>query len=483
MRYLLSALLVTVCAWNASAAEPRKPNIVFILADDLGYTDVACFGSKYYETPNIDKLAADGVRFTNAYSCGPNCQPTRAALMSGQYGPRTGVYTVGGIDRFDWQSRPLRPVDNVTSLPLDKVTIADSLKKAGYATGMFGKWHLGTDLQHHPSKRGFDEAIESAGVHFDFKTNPPTQYPRGQYLADFLTDHAVDFIERHRDQPFFLYLPHYAVHAPHQAKKEWIAHFKGKQPVGGHKNPAYAGMIASVDESVGRIRDTLDKLGLLENTLVIFSSDNGGVGGYESAGVHVKGITDNAPLKGGKGTLYEGGIRIPYVFYWKGKTTAGTKNTTPINSVDLYPTLLEIAGAERPHDYALDGVSYALLLTGEKTTLDRDAIFWHFPGYLGAAGGEWRTTPGAAVRSGDWKLIEYFEDGRQELYNLQDDISEKHNLAKENPEKVKELQAKLASWQQSVGAKMPTKNTEVKAAEKGGRKKAGRKRRAAQDDE
>jgi arylsulfatase A-like enzyme len=483
MRYFLAALLVFIGGWNASAAEVRKPNIVFILADDLGYTDVACFGSKYYETPNIDKLAADGVRFTSAYSCGPNCQPTRAALMSGQYGPRTGVYTVGGIDRFDWQSRPLRPVDNVTSLPLDKVTIADSLKNAGYATGMFGKWHLGNDPQHHPGKRGFDEAIESSGLHFDFKTNPPTEYPKGQYLADFLTDHAVDFIERHRDQPFFLYLPHFGVHAPHQAKKEWIAHFKDKEPVGGHKNPAYAGMIASVDESVGRIRDTLDKLGLLDNTLVIFSSDNGGVGGYESAGVHVKGVTDNAPLKGGKGTLYEGGIRVPYVFYWKAKTAPGTKNATPINSVDLYPTLLELAGAKPPHDYPLDGASYASLLTGAKKTLGREAIFWHFPGYLGAAGGEWRTTPGAAIRSGDWKLIEYFEEGRQELYNLQNDIGEKHNLAKDNPEKVKELHTKLASWQQSVGAKMPTKNTEVKAAGKGGRKKAGRKKRAAADDE
>src|SRR4051794_11539677 len=173
----------------APGAEPQaRPNIVFILADDLGYTDVGCFGSKYYETPNIDRMAAQGKRFTDGYTCGPNCQPTRAALMSGQYGPRTGVYTVGGIDRFDWQSRPLRPVDNVTELPLEKITIADTLKRAGYATGMFGKWHLGTDPEHHPNKRGFDEAIESSGVHFNFKTNPHTEYPKGQYLADFLTD-------------------------------------------------------------------------------------------------------------------------------------------------------------------------------------------------------------------------------------------------------------------------------------------------------
>jgi arylsulfatase A-like enzyme len=481
MRYILAAALTLICSLSLYAAEARKPNIVFILADDLGYTDVACFGSKYYETPNIDRLAADGMRFTSGYSCGPNCQPTRAALMSGQYGPRTGIYTVGGIDRFDWQSRPLRPVDNVTELPLDKSTVADSLKKAGYATGMFGKWHLGNDSTHHPSKRGFDEAIESSGVHFNFKTNPPTEYPKGQYLADFLTEHAVDFIDRHKDQPFFLYLPHFGVHAPHEAKKDLIAKFKDKPPAGGHKSPAYAAMIASIDESVGRVVATLDKLGLTENTLVIFSSDNGGVGGYESAGVSKGGITDNAPLKGGKGMLYEGGVRVPYIFRWKGKIAADMKNTTPINSVDLYPTLLEIAGAERPRDYTLDGVSYASLLSGAKTKLDRDDIFWHFPGYLGAGPGQWRATPGGAVHSGNWKLIEFFEDGKQELYNLQDDIGENHNVAKDNPEKVKELHAKLVAWREKVGAKMPVPNTEAKSDAK--RPKRNKKARKNADDD
>jgi arylsulfatase A-like enzyme len=482
MRYVLAAVFAFICPFVARADETHKPNIVFILADDLGYTDVACFGSKYYETPNIDRLAKNGVRFTSGYTCGPNCQPTRAALMSGQYGPRTGIYTVGGIDRFDWQSRPLRPVDNVTELPLEKITIADTLKKAGYATGMFGKWHLGTDAKHHPLKRGFDEAIESSGVHFDFKTNPHTDYPKGQYLADFLTDHAVDFIERHKDQPFFLYLPHYAVHAPHQAKKELIAKFKDKTPVGGHKDPAYAAMIASVDESVGRIVRTLDKLGLTENTLVIFSSDNGGVGGYERAGLTKSGITDNAPLKGGKGMLYEGGVRVPYIFSWKGKIAPGKENITPINSVDLYPTLVAIAGAERPHDYTLDGESYLSLLTGAKSKLDRDAIFWHFPGYLGAGPGQWRTKPGGSIHAGDFKLIEYFEDGQQELYNLKEDISEEHNLAKENPDKVKELHARLIAWREKVGAKMPTPNTEEKSDVKRPKRKKKARKNAGEDD-
>ena len=456
--FLVAVILYVVGA--CSLVEARQPNVVFILADDLGYTDLACYGSKFYETPNIDRLAAEGVRFTSGYSCGPNCQPSRAALLSGQYGPRTGVYTVGNIDRFPWQTRPLRPVDNVTSLPLDKITVADTLKKAGYATGMVGKWHLGNDAAHLPGKRGFDEAIESSGVHFDFETTPATDYPKGQYLADFLTDRAVDFIERHKDEPFFLYLPHFGVHSPHQAKKPLINKFKGKEPAGGHKDPTYAAMIASVDESVGRIMETLDKLGLAENTLVIYSSDNGGVGGYERAGLQKGGVTDNAPLKGGKGMLYEGGVRVPYIFRWKGKIDPGQTNDTPILGVDLYPSLVELAAAELPAAYKLDGVSYVPLLTGEQKALERDAIMWHFPGYLGAGADQWRTTPVSSVRAGDWKLLEFLEDGRQELYNLKDDIGEEHNLAAENPEKVKELHETILAWRDEVGAKMPTKNTE-----------------------
>lgn len=458
MRLVFPLAVLCLCVSLACADAARPPNIVFILADDLGYTDLACYGSKYYETPNIDRLASEGVRFTDGYTCGANCQPTRAALLSGQYGPRTGVYTVGNIDRFDWRSRPLRPVDNVTALPVEKITIADTLKKAGYATGMFGKWHLGKGGQHHPSKRGFDEAIEAAGQHFDFRTDPAVDYPQDQYLADFLTDRAVDFIERHKSQPFFLYLPHFGVHAPHQAKPELIQRFRSKRPVGGHRNPTYAAMIASVDESVGRILDTLDKLSLTENTLVIFSSDNGGVGGYRRVGLDKDGITDNAPLKGGKGTFAEGGIRVPYIFRWKGRIEPAQTQEMPIISVDLYPSLAEIAGAKPPADYELDGVSYAGLLMGEAKSIDRDAIYWHFPGYLGAGQGKWRTKPCGAVRAGDWKLIEYFEDDRTELYNLKDDVAEQHDLAGSNPAKVKELHNRLIAWRNHVGAQMPTDN-------------------------
>jgi arylsulfatase A-like enzyme len=463
----------------AAADAPRKPNIVYILADDLGWTDVACQGSKYYESPNIDKLASQGMRFTNGYVAAPNCQPSRAALLTGQYEPRTGVYTVGSIDRFDWETRPLRPVDNVTQLPLEKVTLAQSMKKAGYATAMFGKWHLGNKGEYAPGKRGFDEAIESSGRHFDFVTDPPVQYPKGQYLADFLTDHAVDFIKRHKDEPFFLYLPHFGVHAPHEAKPELIAKFKAKKGTEWQKNPAYAAMIYSVDESVGRIMATLDELKLTDNTLVIFTSDNGGVGGYQRAGIRANGngVTDNAPLRGGKGMLYEGGVREPYIFRFPGKIPAGKTCDEPIINIDMYPTFLAMAGGTAPDKQPLDGVDITPLLTSDGSAhVTREAIYWHFPGYLGLGSGMWRTTPVGAIRMGDYKLLEFFEDNHVELYNLKDDIGQAHDLAKTDPDRAKAMQAKLAAWRMETGAKMPTPNTakEVDPVEKKKRKKAAK---------
>jgi arylsulfatase A-like enzyme len=458
LRCGIAAAIVCGLLPLAATVASDKPNIVFILADDLGWTDLGCQGSKFYETPHIDKLAADGMRFTSGYTCGPNCQPTRAALMSGQYGPRTGVYTVGGIERFNWESRPLRPVDNVQQLPLDRLTVATALKKSGYATGMFGKWHLGNDEAHQPWNHGFDEALSTSGKHINFNTQPRVEHDPDAYLADFLTDKAVDFIRRHKDEPFFLYLPHFGVHSPYQAKQELIEKFRKKAKADGHADPTYAAMIASVDDSVGRVVATLDELGLSKNTLVIFASDNGGVGGYERYGIQGKSITDNAPLHGGKGMLYEGGIRVPYIFRWPGVVPAGVVCDEPINSVDLYPTLLEVASGEKPAQ-VLDGVSYlALLKSGGKAKLDRDALFWHFPGYLGAGQGTWRTAPAGAVRSGDWKLIEFFEDGRLELYNLREDVGETKNLAEKMPAKASELQTRLQAWRTEIQAPMPTPN-------------------------
>jgi arylsulfatase A-like enzyme len=380
--------------------------------------------------------------------------------MSGQYGPRTGVYTVGSIDRFNWQSRPLRPVDNVEKLAPAKITLAEALKRAGYATGLFGKWHLGQDPQHHPSNQGFDEALVSMGQHFAFNTTPKVEYPEGSYLADFLTDKAVDFVRRHRAGPFLLCLHHFAVHAPYQAKTNLIARFKPKPAAGGHHSPVYAAMIASVDESVGRVLATLDELDLATNTLVIFTSDNGGVGGYEREGIQGGSITDNAPLKGGKGMLYEGGIRVPYIFRWSGRIAPGTVCDQPINSVDLYPTLLELAGAKAPAGQTLDGTSYAGLLLNPSASQPRPPLFWHFPGYLGGGGGTWRTTPVGVVRDGDWKLLEFFETGRLELYNLRTDLGEKNNLTATQPAKTKELHAKLKEWRTAVKAPMPTPRTD-----------------------
>jgi len=482
-RLAFFAMLLAACPALA-ADNAQRPNIVFILADDLGYTDVACFGSKYYETPNIDRLAKDGVKYTNGYTCGPNCQPTRAALMTGQYGPRTGIYTVGGTDRFDTSSRPLIPTPNVTELDVNKTTIAESLKKAGYATAMFGKWHLGEKGDHHPSKQGFDEAIVSAGQHFDFKTNPAVDVPPGTYLADFLTDKAVDFIDRNRAKPFFLYLPHFGVHSPHQAKKDIIARFKDKAPAGGHKSPVYAAMIASVDESVGRVVAKIDELGLSKNTLIIFSSDNGGVGGYADAGVvkgeENKGITDNSPLRGGKGMLYEGGVRVPWIARWTGVIQPGSVSMQPVISVDLHPTLLELSGAPKPDNQPLDGVSLvASLKSSGQTPLPREDLFWHFPGYLGIAQNSWRTTPASAIRHGDYKLLEFFEDGKIELYDVVKDVGQEHDLAKEKPDVTKDLYDRLVAWRKSVNAPIPErKDPSSQPAPSAPKKKKGQGKKA-----
>ncbi|MCX6901295.1 MAG: sulfatase [Verrucomicrobia bacterium] len=481
IRFLATAsfvLVLTLTANTAAAAASRKPNIIFILADDLGWTDLGIQGSKYYESPNIDRLASQGMLFTNYHNC-QNCAPTRAALMSGQYGPRTGVYTVGGIDRFNWRIRPLRPVDNVQGLPLEKITVAQALKSAGYTTAIFGKWHLGEKDEFHPSKRGFDEAITTMGKHFDFNTQPKVDYPKGAYLADWLTDKSVDFIKRHKDKPFFLYLAHFGVHSPHDAKKELIEKFKPKPGVGGHNNPTYAAMIYSVDESVGRVMATLDALKLADNTVLIFASDNGGVGGYDREGItKAGGITDNAPLRSGKGSLYEGGTRVPFVARWPGVTKPGSTCGTPAIHVDLYPTFLDIAGAKPPANYPLDGESLVPLLK-QSGPLKREVIFHHFPGYLGAGANTWRTTPVGVITAGDWKLMEFFEDSRLELYNLKDDLSEKTSLATTMPEKAKELHEKLVAWRKSVNAPMPTPNKPDNTATEGKKKGRGKGKKRA----
>jgi arylsulfatase A-like enzyme len=290
------------------------------------------------------------------------------------------------------------------------------------------------------------------GRHFDFETAPPVDYARGTYLADFLTEKAVDFVRRHKDRPFFLYLPHFAVHTPHQAKAELIARFSAREGVGGHRNPTYAAMIASVDESVARVLAELDRLKLAESTIVIFSSDNGGVGGYEELGW--SGVTHNRPLRGGKGMLYEGGVRVPFIVRWPGVVQPGSRSDAMTVHVDLLPTLLEVAGAPRP-EQPLDGETMLPLLRDPSTRRPRREVFYHFPGYLEGQRA-WRTTPVGTIYSGKWKLLEFFETGRLELYDLESDLSEAEDLAAKLPAQVRELHARLDTWRRSLNAAIPT---------------------------
>ncbi len=440
-----------------AANTPTRPNIVFILADDLGWTDVGFMGSKYYETPNLDKIARQGIVFTNAYSNGPNCAPTRASLLSGQYTPRHGIYTVTNSDRGPSKQRKLIPTPTRTTLDSNIITIAEALKPAGYISASMGKWHMGNDPQLGPIGQGFDLNIGGniAGhpkSYFSPYKNPNLKDgPKGEYLTDRLTDEALKFIEANKTRPFFLYLPHYAVHTPIQAKDQITQKYKAKTPSNGHTNPKYAAMIESMDTGIGRIMDKLDQLNLTDNTIVIFFSDNGGL----------KTVTSAEPLRGGKGMLYEGGIRVPLAVRWPGSIKPSTKCDQPVIGIDFYPTLLDIAKTPRPQNHTLDGVSIIGPLTGGRA-LSREAIYWHFPAYLqgkatGARDQYFRTRPGSVIRQGPWKLIEYFEDSDLELYNLADDIGEKNNLAHSHPDRAAQLHLSLKKWRKEIGAPVPTK--------------------------
>ncbi len=430
----------------------------------MGWTDLGCMGSPFYETPNIDRLARQGMTFTSAYSNGPNCAPTRACLMSGKYQPRHGIFTVGDPWRGARNRRRLIPAENKTVLPLAEVTPAEALAAAGYTSAHVGKWHLG-GTGFLPTDQGFDvnhggsAAGSPAGGYFlPNKMNLPKAKP-GEYLTDHLTDRALEFIDANRAGPFFLSQAYHSVHTPIQAKPDYKAKYAAKDvPEGSvHDNPAYAGMIESLDEGVGRILAKLDELDIADNTLVVFYSDNGGLGGYHSAGIEAGEITDNAPLKGGKGTLFEGGIRVPLIVRWPGVVQPGSRCDAPVISVDFYPTLLEISETKGNPGHKLDGRSIVPLLK-QSGDPNRPPLYWHFPAYLQGRRGSDRTTPAAAIRSGPWKLIEFFEDGHLELYNLADDIGEQHNLARTIPEKAAELHANLRAWRACVKAPLPRPN-------------------------
>lgn len=437
-------LLITIAGIPSCKEEaPVLPNIVLIVADDLGWKDVGFMGSDYYETPNLNRLASEGMVFTQAYASAANCAPSRACLMSGMYSTAHGVYTVSPSDRGDARTRRIIPTVNMDSLQHQFFTLAEALKESGYTTCSIGKWHLGKD----PRTQGMETNVGGGiwghpGSYFAPYVRPNLDAPEGEYLTDRLTTEAQQFIRKNSDQPFFLYLPYYAVHTPIQAKADFEQKYKVKGSSGCQSNAAYAGMVDNLDRCIGLILEEIQSLGIEENTLVIFTSDNGGI----------RKISCQDPLRAGKGSYYEGGIRVPLAIKWPGKIQGGTLSEVPVINIDFYPTLMEIIG-RKSRNSDLDGVSLWPLLSGSGGFPER-SIFFHFPIYLQAySAGEddgrdplFRTRPGSVIREGDWKLHYYYEDGGSELYHLSRDPGERNNLVNINTTKAGELLSKLKVW-------------------------------------
>ena len=461
----------------------QKPNFIFILIDDMGWMDLGCYGSEFYETPNIDRLAREGMRFTDAYAACPVCSPTRASILTGRYPASLGV-----TNYIDWSGKAhpsrgkLVDVPYLGYLPLENHTVASALKDAGYATWHVGKWHLGGPA-YYPEKQGFDVNVGGwerghphQGYFSPWGIDTLEEGPEGEYLTDRLTDDAIRLIKENDGTPFFLNLWYYTVHTPIQAKQEKIKKYETKARSMGlntvqtfeegdffpceHKktqrivrrliqsDPVYAAMIESLDENVGKLLDTLVETGQTEDTVIIFFSDNGGLATSEGS------PTCNAPLAEGKGWMYEGGSREPLLVKWPGNVAPGSICETPITSTDFYPTLLEMAGLDLIPEQHKDGVSLVPLLTGSGA-LEREDIFWHYPHYANQGG-----TPGSSIRSGDYKLIEFYEDAHLELYNLRDDINESQNLIDELPDIGARLKQKLEAWRVSIKAKKPEPNSD-----------------------
>jgi arylsulfatase A len=453
---------------RAELTSQNKPNIVLFLVDDMGNFDVGCYGNEYYETPDIDKLAQQGMTFTNAYAACAVCSPTRAALMTGRYPARIGItdWIRSGDVEIDQNPTGYESIGELLTprnhafLEYEDVTIPELLKPLGYKTGHLGKWHLG-GIPWYPETQGFDWAVG-----MNSRGSPATYFcpysiesllscddggglEEPEYLTDRLTDEAIGFIETAagESKPFFLYMAHWAVHVPIQAKEDLIEYYEGKPiPEDRDFKPDYAAMVHSVNESVARITAKLDELGLAQNTIVIFYSDNGG---YRHK-------TDNFPLRAGKGNPYEGGIREPMIVRWPGVVEPSSRCDEPITSVDFLPTICEIAGQSLPADRVIDGVSFMPLLK-QTASLNRDAIFWHYPHYWGENEPK-MVPPYSIVRSGHWKLIKWYETNTLELYNLRDDISETNDLAQKMPQKVRQLDKKLTDWLRDTGAKLPKRN-------------------------
>ncbi len=468
-RFLVTlTLALTTSLLAVDSAPKRSPNVIIVLIDDMGLTDLSCYGSKFYESPNIDQLAKDGVRFTQGYSACTVCSPTRAALLTGKYPAR--LHITDWIPGHERPKAKMKIPEWQKFLPFEEITLAEQLKSAGYATASIGKWHLTPGLKegdeaYYPDKHGFDVNIggyargQPPSYFSPYKIPTLTDGPIGEYLTDREANEAVKFIEANKDKPFFLYLPHYAVHQPIAGKPEVVAKFKAKDTTDlKQKNATYAALVSSVDDAMGTIRAALKRLKIDEQTIIIFTSDNGGL----------IGTTDNSPLRAGKGSAYEGGVRVPLIMFWPGVTKAGTLEPTPAISIDIYPTVLEMTGI-KPLQSLIDGNSLASLLkSGAKP--DRDTIFWHYPHYH--PGG---ATPYSAIRSGDYRLVHFYEDGHDEMYNVATDVSETKDLAVTEPDRAKALRIRLDAWLKSVDAQLPTTNPAYDPAADNAGKAKGKK--------
>ena len=455
-KILLIALLVSFCSCQNNNIDKERPNIVLIVADDLGWSDLSYMGSTYYETPNIDKLSKSGMTFYNGYASSANCAPSRASMLTGRYHPFHGIYTVRNSDRGNTKTRKIIPIKTKTKLELDYLIIPEMLKTMGYKTGHFGKWHMGPK-GYYPEQMGFDLNIGGnqhggPGSYF-----PPYVHVninnanKGEYLTDRLGDEVVTFIDNNKEDAFFAYVPFFSVHTPIQSKPEYEKKYSNKDSNEYHNREDYAGMIQSLDENIGKILDKIEESGLSKNTLIIFTSDNGGI----------KSISNQFPLRAGKGSYYEGGIKVPLIFSWQGKIKENSKSFERVSNIDFFPTIKNILGYEN-ENLNLDGLDLNPIFDGNK--IKERALFFHFPIYLepynvhkdDGTDPLFRTRPGSVVIKDNWKLHHYFEDNKIELYDIIKDKSESKNLSKINTKKTKELYGDLERWRKENNAPIPS---------------------------
>ena len=435
----------------------EKPNIIFIFVDDLGWKDIGCYGNSFVETPNIDGLASEGMRFTDFYAAGAVCSPTRCAVQSGQNQARIGItaHIPGHWRPFE----RVRTPQTTMALPPDTVTVAESLKNVGYRTGYVGKWHLGTGPQYAPDNQGYDFAMEIGGPQrpgsFRVIGKPDVKPREGQFRTEFEGDLCRQFIRENKESPFFLMLSPFHVHIPLSSRSDLVAKYIRKANELGLSlpNPIYAAMIEEVDNLVGAVVDEVQKQELTDNTMIVFTSDNGGLYRRYDYREHADdNVATQAPLRGEKGTLYEGGIRVPLIVKYPGVVMPGSETSQLSISYDFYPTFLELGSGTLPANQTIDGVDLMPVLSGEVESIERRSLFWHYPHYH-------HDRPASAVRDGDWKLIQYLDGtGDVELYNLKEDLGEENDLSSTSPGRTADLTSKLKAWQADTIARLPIPN-------------------------